>query len=282
MSSSINPEYRLRNLKRRLTDLLMSRRLAANSEATGVVELGDFGKKCDRLADFAAESLKELNAARGTEARCAARIAEEVELAARLCARIETLPRSAGNIHLQCDLLEEPTQKLDAALRVELLLEEPPVRMGLGPFAESERDLFEEFLEFTVRDCRDRLVPVPHLQQQRAADNGSKNKQNAETRSGYPLFGLRRTIHGAFSKIVTPPTRVRSTRMSRRSPLCSSGLSDKITRSACLPGSMESIGTTGVSRCVVKRSPSFAALAAGLIRAARSGPMKMSRWRSSQ
>ena len=144
----INPEYRLRNLKRRLTDLLMSRRLAANSEATGVVELGDFGKKCDRLANFAAESLEELNAARGTEARCAGRIAEEVELAARLCARIETLPRSAGNIHLQCDLLEEPTQKLDAALRVELLLEEPPVRMGLGPFAESEKELFEEFLEF--------------------------------------------------------------------------------------------------------------------------------------
>ena len=145
---AINPEYRLRNLKRRLTDLLMSRRLAANPEATGIVELGDFGKKCDKLAEFAAESLEALHAARGPEARCAERVVEEVELAARIAARIETLPRSAGNIHLQCDLLDEPARKLEAALRVELLQEEPPVRMGLGPFAESEKELFEEFFEF--------------------------------------------------------------------------------------------------------------------------------------
>ena len=74
MSSPVNPEYRLLNLKRRLADLLMSHRLSADPERTGIVELGDFGKKCDALADFAAESRLELLAVSGQEARCAERI----------------------------------------------------------------------------------------------------------------------------------------------------------------------------------------------------------------
>lgn len=45
MSSPANPEWRLRNLHRRLRDLLMSHRLSADPERTGVVELLDFGKK---------------------------------------------------------------------------------------------------------------------------------------------------------------------------------------------------------------------------------------------
>ncbi|MHC4955248.1 MAG: hypothetical protein ACYTGZ_15450 [Planctomycetota bacterium] len=166
MSSSIEPEYRLRNLKRRLGDLLMSRRLSANPEATGIVELADFGKKCDALAEFAAESVTELNTARGAEARCAARIAEEIELAARLAARMETLPRSIGNIDLQCDLLEETGRMLDAALEAELLQEEPDVRLGLGPFAEAEKELFLEFLEFEgeIGSPPPALVPRGQLQ----------------------------------------------------------------------------------------------------------------------
>jgi len=161
MSSSVNPEYRLLNLKRRLTDLLMSRRLSARSEETGVVELGDFGKKCDDLARFCAESLEEMETSRGPEARCARRIIEDVELAARIAALLETLPRSLGNIDLQCDLLEEPSKLLAAALTVELLQEEPDVRLGLGRLIDEEKELFEEFLEFegTIEHPPPVLVP---------------------------------------------------------------------------------------------------------------------------
>jgi len=161
MSSSVNPEYRLLNLKRRLTDLLMSRRLSARSEQTGVVELGDFGKKCDKLADFCAESLGEMQNSRGQEARCARRILEETELAARISALIETLPRSLGNIELQCDLLDDPAKMLAAALKIELLQEEPDVRVGLGKLMEEERELFEDFIEFegTIEHPAPVLVP---------------------------------------------------------------------------------------------------------------------------
>ena len=161
MNSSVNPEYRLLNLKRRLTDLLMSRRLSARSEQTGVVELGDFGKKCDTLAAFCAESLEGLKTSRGPEARCARRIIEDVELAARIAALIETLPRSLGNIDLQCDLLDEPSRMLAAALKVELLQEEPDVRVGLGPLIEEEKELFEEFLEFDGKIEHPAPVAVP-------------------------------------------------------------------------------------------------------------------------
>ena len=59
----MNPADRLTNLNRKLNDLLMSRRLAADSERTGVVELGDFGLRCERLANFAGQSVAELGAA---------------------------------------------------------------------------------------------------------------------------------------------------------------------------------------------------------------------------
>ena len=41
MSSRIEPEYRLRSLQRKLGDLLMGRRLSADSESTGIVDLSD-------------------------------------------------------------------------------------------------------------------------------------------------------------------------------------------------------------------------------------------------
>ncbi|MHC4938038.1 MAG: hypothetical protein ACYTHK_03620 [Planctomycetota bacterium] len=145
--SSINPEYRLRNLQRRLRDMLMGHRLSADPES-GIVELGDFGKKCETLAEFAAESVGELNTLSGGEARCAARIAEEIELAARIAARLEELPRNKERVYKQCDLLEEPARMLQAALDTELMQTEEDLRYGLGALATAERKHFEPFFEF--------------------------------------------------------------------------------------------------------------------------------------
>lgn len=83
-ASSVNPEYRLRNLRRELRDLLMGRRLAADPESTGVVELADFGKRCETLADLAGQSVVELAAGGSPETECARRVAEEIELASTL------------------------------------------------------------------------------------------------------------------------------------------------------------------------------------------------------
>ncbi|MHC4408885.1 MAG: hypothetical protein ACYS0F_07770 [Planctomycetota bacterium] len=168
MSSQINPEYRLRNLQRRLRDMLMGHRLAADPENTGVVELGDFGKKCDTLAEFAAESVGELNAVCGSEARCAARISEEIELAARLVARLEELPRNKKRVYRQCDLLEEPARMLQGALDAELLQEEEDVRIGLGALAKEERKNFEPFFAFEGKIATPPPSPVPYLALRRA------------------------------------------------------------------------------------------------------------------
>ena len=141
MSSSIEPEYRLRNFKRSLTDLLMSRRLSADPEATGVVELGDFGKKCRTLAEFAAESAQGMTGA-------GARIAEELELAAGISARLEETPRNKARINRQCELLEDVSRMIDAALAVELDLQEEDISYGLGSLAQAERANFELLMEF--------------------------------------------------------------------------------------------------------------------------------------
>ncbi|MHC4550650.1 MAG: hypothetical protein ACYTEZ_17960 [Planctomycetota bacterium] len=151
VAEPIHPEYRLRNVRRELKNLLLGRRLAADPERTGVVELADFGKRCDALADFAAQSLSELAAVGGEEAACARRAVEEVELAARLAARMETLPRSAARLDRQCRLLEEALGGLEAALQAECLLEEPPVWLSLSTLARQERDLFAPFVDFEGR-----------------------------------------------------------------------------------------------------------------------------------
>lgn len=143
--AATNPEYRLRNIRRQLADLLMGRRLSADPEATGIVDLSDFGKRCDKLADFAAESLE------GLTDRCARRVVEEVELAARLAALMETLPRTATRIDKQCRQLEEVARLTDAAIDAEMALEETPQVASLSGLARAERDLFQPFREFEGR-----------------------------------------------------------------------------------------------------------------------------------
>ncbi len=151
MSSLINPEYRLIRLKRALRDLLMGHRLSADPERTGVVSLADFGKQCDALADLSGESAEGLRMQRGTESRCAAWVAEEVELAARLAALMETLPKTAGRIDLQCTVLEEAAARVNAALENEITLMEAPVRLSVSSLARGERELFEGLVSFEGR-----------------------------------------------------------------------------------------------------------------------------------
>jgi len=140
MSSS---EYRLRNLRRRLRDLLLGHRAAADPES-GVVELADFGKRCDDFADFAAETQAEFEGGVRT-------IAEEVELAARAAALLETLPKSPERVERQCALLEEPLALIEAALRSEGRYEEEPVLVSLSAIARAERKLFEPLVDFEGR-----------------------------------------------------------------------------------------------------------------------------------
>lgn len=148
--SSVNPEYRLRNLRRELRDLLMGRRLAADPES-GVTELADFGKRCTALAELAGQSVVELAAGGGAEAECARRVAEEIELACRLAALLETLPRSPQRLDRQCRPLEEALAMAEAALQAECVLEEPATLTSLAALARRERDLFGSFLDFSGR-----------------------------------------------------------------------------------------------------------------------------------
>ncbi|MHC4932386.1 MAG: hypothetical protein ACYTGV_09385 [Planctomycetota bacterium] len=148
MSSKTNPEYRLRNLRRRLADLLMGRRLSVDPERTGIVELADFGKRCQVLADFCGQSVADLASARGEEAKCVLRLAEELELAARLAARMETLEQTTDRVDRQARILEEVQRSIDAALKAECQLEEPEAMISLSTIARSERKLFEPFVTF--------------------------------------------------------------------------------------------------------------------------------------
>jgi hypothetical protein len=151
MSSPGNPEWRLRNLHRRLRDLLMGHRLSADPERTGVVELSDFGKAANELADFAAQSVKDMEGVRGPEGECGRRVAETLELAARAAARFEELPRTPKRVGQQCGFLEEAERDLDAALKAECRLEEKPVLVSLSVLARRERDLFAPLVSFEGR-----------------------------------------------------------------------------------------------------------------------------------
>lgn len=149
-TSSVNPEYRLRNLRRELRDLLMGRRLAADPES-GVTELADFGKRCGTLAELAGQSVVDLVAGGSAEAECARRVAEEIELACRLAALLETLPRTPQRIDRQCRPLEEASGMVEAALQAECLLEEPASLTSLAVLARRERELFAPLLDFEGR-----------------------------------------------------------------------------------------------------------------------------------
>jgi len=149
-TSGVNPEYRLRNLRRELRDLLMGRRLAADPES-GVVELADFGKRCEKLADFAGQSVAELAAGGSVEIECARRVAEEVELACRLAALLETLPKSPQRLDRQCRPLEEALDTVEAALQAECALEEPASLSSLATLARRERELFAPLMDFEGR-----------------------------------------------------------------------------------------------------------------------------------
>ncbi|MHC5049089.1 MAG: hypothetical protein ACYTGK_00585 [Planctomycetota bacterium] len=149
-ASSVNPEYRLRNLRRELRDLLMGRRLAADPES-GIVELADFGKRCETLADLAGQSVVELAAGGGTETECARRVAEDIELACRLAALLETLPPSPQRLDRQCGPLEEALDAVEAALKAECALTEPASLSSLAALARRERDLFAPLVDFEGR-----------------------------------------------------------------------------------------------------------------------------------
>lgn len=151
MSSSIQPEYRLRNLARRLNDLLLGRRLSADAEESGVVDLSDYGKKCEEFAEFCAKSLQELAAAQAPEAACARRILEDAENAARLAALLETLPAAPARRNAQCDLLEEVDRELRVALKSELRSTEEPVTGSYAPMVRREAELFRPFVEIELR-----------------------------------------------------------------------------------------------------------------------------------
>ncbi len=132
-----SPElYRLINARRRLKDLLMSRRLAVDPERTGVVELADFGKRCDALAAFARETQEEF------AGRVVGTVAEEIELAARLASSLETLPRTPERLDRQTRLLEEVARLVAAALDADLELNEAAVLLSLSTLAQRESELF--------------------------------------------------------------------------------------------------------------------------------------------
>jgi hypothetical protein len=151
MSSSIQPEYRLRNLARRLNDLLLGRRLSADSEESGVVDLSDYGKKCEEFAEFCAKSAQELAAQQAPEAACARRILEDAENAARLAGLLETLPATPARRNAQCDLLEEVDRDLKVALKTELRSTEEPASGSYAPVVRREAELFRPFVEIELK-----------------------------------------------------------------------------------------------------------------------------------
>ena len=103
-----------------------------------MVELADFGKRCEALADLAGQSVAELGGS--TEADCAQRVAEEIELACRVAAWLETLPKSPQRLDRQCRPLEEALDAVDAALAAECALEEPASVSSLSVLARRERE----------------------------------------------------------------------------------------------------------------------------------------------
>ena len=147
----IEPEYRLRALERKLDDLRRGRRLSADPERTGVVDMADFGRRCEGVADHAAESMLGLLAQEDAPSRCVARVAEEIELAARAATLLETLPKSPTRLEQQLTLLDEAAQAVAAARASSLELQERPVLAGIAALARRERALFEPLVTFTGR-----------------------------------------------------------------------------------------------------------------------------------
>jgi len=168
MPSPINPEFRLRNLQRRLNDLLLGRRLSADSETSGVVDLTDYGKRCEEFAAFCAQGAAELAAATTPEAQCARRILEDAENAARLAALFETLPDGPRRRNAQCDLLEEVDRDLRAALKTELRMTEAPVNASYAPMVRREAELFRPFVEIALRLETPPPLPIRRNEARRA------------------------------------------------------------------------------------------------------------------
>lgn len=149
MPSAIVPLDRLRALRRKLDDLLMGRRLSADPERTGVVDLSDFASRCEAFARYAAESAAALAGASAPEAACARRVCEDAELAARYAALLETTPRTDRRVAAQCDALEEAARRTEAAILANGLLEEPASLASASAIARKERDRFAPFVAFT-------------------------------------------------------------------------------------------------------------------------------------
>ncbi|MGQ0614955.1 MAG: hypothetical protein ACT4PV_14565 [Planctomycetaceae bacterium] len=151
MPSPIVPEARLRSLQRKLESILFGRRLSADSESSGVVDLSDYATKCRDLAEFAAKSVAEMRPLPGKAVACACDVAEEVELAAREAALFDTLPLADGRIVKQCEALEGAAHAVAAALAAECKLEEAAGLVGLGALAEKEKQRFAPFVSFSGR-----------------------------------------------------------------------------------------------------------------------------------
>ena len=132
--------YRLIAIERKLRTLLRGKRLSLDSERTGVVEMADFGRQCEALAEYAARTVEEVPGV--------ARVAEDLELAARLAARLESLPFSEGRVERQLAPLEAAARKVEAAKQAGGRVEEPREVVSLSTLARAERELFEPFFGF--------------------------------------------------------------------------------------------------------------------------------------
>lgn len=147
MSLPLDPEHRLRNLQRKLRDLVLGHRSSADPERTGIVDLSDFGKRCERVAELARESAHALAALGTPEGRCAARVAEDIELACDTAALQETLPPGKQRADDQASILEEAATALQVALDAECLLEEAEVAVSLSALARREVEAFAPFVK---------------------------------------------------------------------------------------------------------------------------------------
>ena len=147
MAEPLNPEHRLRNLQRKLRDLVLGHRSSADPERTGVVDLSDFGKRCEAVAELARESTAALAALDTPEGRCTARVAEEVELACDTAGLLEALPPGRQRADDQASILEEAAAALQLALDAECLLEEAEVAVSLSALARREIETFAPFVE---------------------------------------------------------------------------------------------------------------------------------------
>ncbi|MHC4958301.1 MAG: hypothetical protein ACYTGN_07980 [Planctomycetota bacterium] len=132
--------YRLIAIERKLRTLLRGKRLSLDSENTGVVEMADFGRQCEALAEYAAKTIEEVPGV--------AQVAEDLELAARLAALLETLPFSEARVEQQLAPLEAAARKVEAAKHAGGRVAEPKEVVALSTLARAERERFEPFFPF--------------------------------------------------------------------------------------------------------------------------------------